>query len=224
MLSGGRSASEVLILLLYLFFILRQSLENIPLHITNELFIRIAEGDENAFNEFYSLMLPHLTAYVFKLVKSEDAVSEVMQESLIRLWLHRDQLPEIRHSQAWFYRIVSNECYRYLRKSGLQLNTHSLEDSQAAHHKNSSESPEPYLAFRETRRIIQEVVAGLSPRQQSIYRMSREEGKSLAEIAAALDLSRDYVKKVLMTALENIRKKLTADGRLPVILVFLLLK
>jgi RNA polymerase sigma-70 factor (family 1) len=196
----------------------------IPLHITNELFLRIADGEETAFNEFYDLLLPHLTGYIFKLVKSEDAVKEVVQESLIRLWLHRDQLPEIQHSQAWFYKIVSNECYRYLRKSGLRSSTGSLEESPAAQYKGSTESPEPYLAYRETQQIIQRVVATLSPRQQAIYRMSREDGMSLAEIATALDLSRDYVKKVLITALQIIRKKLIVHGRLPFFLFFLLLK
>ncbi len=197
---------------------------HIPLNITNDLFTRIADGEESAFNEFYNLLLPHLTGYIFKLVKSEDAVKEVVQESLLRLWLHRDQLPEIQHSQAWFYRIVSNECYRYLRKSGIRLSTGSLEESPAALNEGSTESPEPYLSFRETRQIIQQVVAALSPRQQTIYRMSREDGMSLAEIAVALGLSRDYVKKVLITALQIIRKKLTVVGRLPFLLVYLLLK
>ncbi|NML21170.1 sigma-70 family RNA polymerase sigma factor [Pseudoflavitalea sp. G-6-1-2] len=198
-------------------------MERIPLNITNDLFVRIADGEEAAFNEFYNLYLPHLTGYIYKLVKSEDAVKEVVQESLIRLWLHRDQLPEIQHSQAWFYRIVSNECYRYLRKSGLRMSTGSIEETPAAFNEGSTEGPEPYLAFRETQQVIHRVVAALSPRQQTIYRMSREEGMNLAEIAVALDLSRDYVKKVLITALQNIRKKLTADGRLPSILIFLLL-
>ncbi|MCD2425688.1 sigma-70 family RNA polymerase sigma factor [Niabella pedocola] len=189
-----------------------------------ELFSLIAEGNEAAFNEFYDTLLPDFTAYIFKLVKSEDAVKEVVQEALIRFWMHRDQLPEIRHPRAWFFRIVSNECYRYLRKSGIQLSTSSLEEQPAGLLEGPTENPEPYLSFRETQRIIQRVVAGLSSRQQIIYRMSREEGMSLAEIAAALDLSRDYVKKVLMTALQLVRKKLIAEGRLPVILVFLLLK
>jgi len=184
-----------------------------------ELFSLIAEGDEHAFNRFYETMLPGFTAYIFKLVKSQEAVSEVVQEALIRFWMHRDQLPEIEQPRAWFFKIVSNECYRYLRKNGLkQFDPDILVDTIA------DKDTERYISYKETQHLIQKTVSRLSDRQRTIYRMSREEGLKLPEIAAQLELSRDYVKKVLMTALQNIRKQLTEDGRLPVIIIFLILK
>ncbi len=184
-----------------------------------ELFVLIAEGDEDAFNRFYETLMPHFAAYIFKLVKSQEAVSEVIQESLIRLWLNREKLIEIEQPRAWFIKILSNECYRYLRKHGLQqLPVHMpltiISDTET----------ERYISYKETQTLICKAVSNLSPRQRTIYQLSREEGLKLPEIAAKLGLSRDYVKKVLMTALGHIRQRLAEDGRLPVVIILLLLK
>lgn len=189
-----------------------------------ELFSRIAEGHEEAFNLFYETLLPDFTAYIFKLVKSEDAVKEVIQESLIRLWLHRDKLAEVQHPRAWFFKVVSNETYRYLRKYGLQKMQELDVEAHAHHDRNHREETALYVSFQETQRIIQQTVNELAPRQRTIYILSREKGLTLPEIALQLGLSRDYVKKVLMNSLRIIRQKLTDKGLLPVIVILFLLK
>lgn len=171
------------------------------------LFNEIAAGSERAFKEAYSILLADFGSYILKMVKSQDALNEVLQESLIRLWINRDKLPDLESPRAWFFRILANECYRYLQKNSFShVETDSLVETLG--HSDT----EQQLAFRETQRLIQEALLDLSPRQLTIYRMSREQGLSLPEIAKELGLSRDYVKKVLMTALEKIRKSLIAAG------------
>ena len=194
-------------------------MDNTLIYNEKELFGLIAEGDEEAFNRFYETLLPDFAAYIFKLLKSQEAVSEVIQESLIRLWINRDKLPEIEQPRAWFLKILSNECYRYLRKHGLQ----QLPANKAPVVVSDTET-ERYISYKETQSLIQKAVLNLSPRQRTVYQLSREEGLKLPEIAAKLGLSRDYVKKVLMTALGHIRQKLAEDGRLPVAVILLLLK
>ena len=189
-------------------------MENKRLHTDAELFLLIAEGDEQAFNQFYLDLLPNVSPFLFRMVKSEEAVKDVLQESLTRFWLHRDKLPEIDNVRGWFFRIVSNECYRYLSKIGLrQRLAAQMDEHQSVTQYNISHQTELDVSFRETQRIISQTVATLSSRQRTIYRMSREEGLTLPEIAGKLGLSRDYVKKTLMTALDIIRRKLLEDGR-----------
>jgi len=189
-------------------------LEIKKLYTDAELFLLIAEGDEQAFNQFYLDLLPNVSPFLFRVVKSEEAVKDVLQESLTRFWLHRDKLPEIDNVRGWFFRIVSNECYRYLSKMELrQRLAAQVDEHQSGIQYNISHQTELDISFRETQRIISQTVARLSPRQRTIYRMSREEGLTLPEIAGKLGLSRDYVKKTLMTALDIIRRKLIEAGR-----------
>ncbi|MFT4155871.1 RNA polymerase sigma factor [Parafilimonas sp.] len=180
-----------------------------------DLLTRIAEGDENAFNEFYVNTLPHFTGYVLKLLKSEDAAKEVIQEALIRFWLNRDKLESVENLRAWFFRILSNECYRYLRNYMLQTTNYTEISNtliKSKSEKDGVRQTEADVSFREIQQEVQNIIVKLSPKQQSIYRMSREQGLTLPEIASDLGVSRDYVKKTLITALRIIRQKLNERG------------
>lgn len=191
-------------------------MSNNDLHTDKRLFALISEGDQTAFKQWYALLLPDCASYIFKLLKSEDGVKEVLQESLVRLWLNRDKLPAIDHPRAWFLKIISNECLRYLRKHGLRQRLAAALEVHEPFHQTEAD-----ISFRETQRIIAQAVAKLSARQQLIYRLSREQGLTLPEIAEKLGLSRDYVKKTLMVALERIRQPLIKAGRmLPLLLLW----
>lgn len=178
-----------------------------------ELFSLIAEGDEQAFNELYQRLFPDFAAYIFQIVKSQDAVHEILQESLVRFWLNRDKLPEIEYPKTWLSRIVVNECYRYLKKHGLRQRLLEQIDKQQIADNDRLNQTDLNVAYRETQKIIQQTVAGLTLRQRTVYRMSREDGLKLREIATKLGVSQDYIKKTLMAALRIIRQALVKAGR-----------
>ncbi|HVV06835.1 MAG TPA: sigma-70 family RNA polymerase sigma factor [Puia sp.] len=176
-----------------------------------ELSCLIAGGDELAFRELYHRLLPYLKGMGMKLLKSEDRVAEVLQESLIRLWVHREKLYAVEAPRAWVFRIFSNECFRYLKKYGLPpVRLELLPESTLP---EAAGGPEQRYELRETRHIIRDAVRSLSPRQREIYQLSRERGLKVSEIAAELGLASKYVKKTLMTALHNVRQQLLKSGK-----------
>jgi RNA polymerase sigma factor (sigma-70 family) len=186
-----------------------------------ELFDRVAEGDEDAFNAVYQHFMRLLSGAILQLVKSEPDVAEVLQEAFVRVWLNRDKLPGIENPGGWVRRIIINECYRLLKKNNLRDRLHDTVTAGIQGEPASTLHAEHRLVLGETEKIIQAALAELSPRQYTIYRLSREQGKRIPEIAQLLDLSPDYVKKTLATALQKIRKKLQDAGKLlPAVLFF----
>jgi RNA polymerase sigma-70 factor (ECF subfamily) len=185
-----------------------------------ELLPLIADGDEIAFKQLYKRLLPYLAGAGFKLLRSEEAVAEVIQESLMRLWVHREKLRNVEYPRAWVFKLFSNECLRYLKKNGLQYVP--LDALSEADLYGAAAVPEHPFAMRETQDIIYYAVTGLSPRQREIYRLSRERGLKIPEIAAELGLTSKYVKKTLILALQAIRRKLVEAGKYSVALIFLL--
>lgn len=184
-----------------------------------ELFNRIAEGDEEAFKLVYQHFMTLLSGAVMQLVKTEADVAEVLQESFMRVWLNRDKFPEIAQPGGYVRRIIINECYRHIKKNQvrdkLHQNLNTSADLQVAH------LADQRVELTETKALIQHAISEMSPRQYTIYALSREQGKRIPEIAEKLELSQDYVKKTLATALKKIRKKLRQSGKLlPVILSF----
>ncbi|MBX3241674.1 MAG: sigma-70 family RNA polymerase sigma factor [Chitinophagaceae bacterium] len=177
----------------------------------NELASMIADGDENAFKELYLRCLPGLVSTGRKILKSEELISEVIQEALVRLWVHREKLYGVDSPRAWVWRIFSNECFRYLKKYGLQHV--SLESLPEWYAPSLSNSAEQVCLMHETHKVIHQAVTSLSPRQREIYTLSREVGLKTPEIAVKLGLSYKYVKKTLAVALQNIRQALIRSGK-----------
>lgn len=152
------------------------------------------------------------------MLKSEEAVKEVIQEAFVRVWLNRDKLPEIESANAWVSRIALNECYRFMKKQALQqkIQIHLQKEPVYSENKGFDQ-----LSLAETQRIVATAIEQLPPRQQQIYRMSREQGLKIPEIATELGLSPAYVKKALVLSLNAIRQHLAAAGKLLSLLMIL---
>lgn len=70
-------------------------MHNSTFYINLERLQKIAEGDERNFCILLEEIVPWLEKLIFKVLKDEQAVEEVLQETFIRLWLNRDKLPEL---------------------------------------------------------------------------------------------------------------------------------
>lgn len=189
----------------------------------NELAALIADGDEMAFRILYRQLLPYLNGMGMKILKSEDALAEVLQETLIRIWVHREKLAGVHSPRAYVFRIFSNECFRYLKKFGLQpIPLEILDETQLP---VATAGPEDLVLEKETRSVIQEAVDRLSPRQREIYQLSRDRGLRIREIAATLGLGSKYVKKTLAVAVQNVRRQLHKAGKTYLmLLIFMIFK
>jgi RNA polymerase sigma-70 factor (ECF subfamily) len=189
-----------------------------PSYENKELIGRIADGDEQAFALLYNELLPVLHSFLFKMLKSETAVQDVVQEAFIRIWMNRDKLPAVDHPRAWMAKVALNECYRLLRK---QTRLKAMETVLSGEDPPESEQTSDRIALAETKRLINSAIEELPERRKLIFKMSREQGMKIPEIAAALGLSSGYVKNALVLALQQLRKRLTEEGRILLILLIL---
>lgn len=175
-----------------------------------ELLLQAAEGDEVAFSQLFRLYYPLLLNFIRRFDQSADNVDEAIQETFIRVWIARDQLPAIDDFRAWICTIASRETIALIRKNLLKQKT-----SQAFLMNQSSHDPATPAEITHTseiRRLVEEAIARMPPARRRIYLMSREEGLKPAEIASRLNLSVNTVKNTLVTALHEIRKFLAAHG------------
>lgn len=174
-------------------------------HNEKMLFHRVAEGDEQAFGKLFNLFLPKLYPFIVKFTRSQIAAQEIIQETFIRVWLNRDKLDEIENPGGWLYKVASNECYSYARKKAL-TNKFSNDITTV---------PEPVLVaqeemdLKELNRLIHQAVDKLPAQRRKIFQMSRDQGKTIPEIASELQLSPNTVKNALVTSLRSIREHLS---------------
>lgn len=176
-----------------------------------ELLSLVADGDEGAFTRLVREIGPPLEVVVRKIVCSEDAVKEILQEALIRIWLSRDKLPQLEKPLPWFKRVVLNETFTWLNK---QSRRNKLFTPLTGDYTMFSPGPEGHVSLKETRDILQMAINQLPAQRRKIFQMNRIQGHKPAEIARQLNLSEGYVKNAVSTALNQLRTSLKAAGKI----------
>lgn len=173
------------------------------------VFSRIAGGDEAAFREIFHEYNARLFPFVVKVTESEDAAREILQEAFLRLWLHRKQVAAMDNPVGWLYRVANNLALSHLRTKAARyrhLKSYGMmQEMKPAQDLNPTEMG---IDARETEQMINEAIARLPEKRQEIYRLSREEGLSLQEIAGLLHLSPNTVKNQLVTASRQVQQYL----------------
>lgn len=171
---------------------------------------KIADGDEIAFADLYALYAPRLKAYAFKFTHSVADTEEILQESFLKIWLHREKLPQITQLQAWIYKVVARECLQWLRK---QAGWQKQVDKMVDYHITATVStPEEIVKWQELSAAIQTAIEKLPAIRQKIYLQNREQGLKPAAIALALQMPVGTVKNHLSAAVRSIREHLINDG------------
>lgn len=187
-----------------------------------ELLARIANGDEEAFYNFYSHYAPRLRTYIRQFTHSPNDAEELIQETFMRVWLARDKLPEVQHIQAWLFRVAARNCLNFLRKR----HNEAKKITQASGLKDPEELQEDaaeLIQMKEIKLIVHRAVMDLNDTRKRIYRMSREHGLTATEIASQLNMPIGTVKNNLTAALKEIRHYLSNAGYCsPVVLLIFL--
>ena len=172
---------------------------------------QIAEGNEMAFRKLFSVYVPFLQSTVGSIVKDADASDHIIQETFIRIWLYRDQLPAIENPRSWVLRIAYNRAFNYLRNR--QTHNKAVQFLSLSDHRTDA-GPDDVIAFNTLSKLVNTAVSNLPPQQNKIYRLNREHGMSIDKIATHMELSPQTVKNTLSRAMAFIRDFIEKKGYL----------
>lgn len=192
-----------------------QEVEDQHLHTDEYLFARIAEGDEGAFAHLFNRYLPKLELVIGKIVDESSAANDIMQDIFYIIWLKRDQLPEIKSPASWIYRIMYNRSLTWVERT--KARERKQREQPATGPVNDTEET---IRFRETTRLVQEAILQMPEQTQKIYRLSRESGLRIPEIAEMLNLSPHTVKNTIVRGGKLIREHLKNNGIIVPLLLF----
>lgn len=173
------------------------------------LLLRIADGDEVAFTALYRLYVPRLASFLNGLTHAPEVTDELIQETFLQVWLHRDKLPQVEQPKAWVFRIAANITYNFLKRKLVEKKV----ICKLAHSDNKySKAADEKLYLNQLLNTLKEAVDQLTPQRKRIYQLSREKDMTIPEIAAMMQLSNSTVKNTLVTSLKQIRDYLHQNG------------
>jgi RNA polymerase sigma-70 factor (ECF subfamily) len=164
--------------------------------------------DEAAFVRVLEAGAPRLHALARRMLGDGDDARDAVQEAWIRAWTRRNQLRTEAAAAAWTRAIVARECLRTLRWRAVRRWLpfgDALPDRAAP-----DAGPEDALAAAEVARRARRAAERLPPRQRLCWGLRFDEGWTVAEIAAATDLTPDTVKTHLGRALAAVQEAVHA--------------
>ena len=175
------------------------------------LFFKISEGDEIAFEELFYLYAPLFRHVIFKVTKDESIIADMLQDVFLKIWLKRDMLVTIENPKGWSLQIVYRHCFNYLKHKKVELKHKNLVNGNTINI-NSINSIERFVYHREVDKVIKATIMKLPNQTRNIYRMNREEGLSIQQIASSLNLSVQTVKNTLSRGVKTLRIMLKEKG------------
>ena len=180
----------------------------------------IADGDEKAFFEFYNHHAALLRPFLVKYTRSASDVEDIVQETFIKVWLHRDQLPQIENIRAWINRIATRV---YLDHLDRELRSRDRKENAGRDWYGAGQvASEERTRLLDIRQNILRALDNLSEPGKKIFRLNRELGMKPAQIAELLHMPVGTVKNQLSAALRQVRDRLTASGYGPLIALWLI--
>ena len=171
-----------------------------------ELLKLLKSGDMKAFDIIYKKYSRRLYGFVFRYLKQEADTEEIVQEVFIKIWQSRDKINIYSSFESFLFTIAHNATVNLLKKR-------ATEQKYVEHVKSLQHIDEDYeltdeIQYKELKHKFQNLLNELSPRQNEIFQLSREEGLSHKEIAEKLGISVNTVKNHLVTTLSFLKSRL----------------
>lgn len=185
-----------------------------------ELLKRVSQGDEKAFSQLVTPLFDRLYGFAISVTKSGVHAEEIVQDTFMRVWQHRHELPEIENITAWIFTIIRNLSYNYLRR---QVKDDALVRRLDEYLALPSASAEENLLYKEALQKVQQAVDALPTQQAQAFTLSRLQGMTLDEVAAQMQLSKSTVKNHLTQALKTVRSHMQEHSVIYLIVISSLL-
>ncbi len=151
--------------------------------------------------EFESLVATHsreLFAYLWRVLQSNQDAEDCLQETFLRAYRAYPRLTHSQHLRAWLYRIATNTARTYLRHN---RPTAELHDELASRGDSPAEAVERRLENNE----IRAAVLALPEKQRAALILTRFQGLTYPEAAAALNATEESVRANVYQATRKLR-------------------
>lgn len=184
-----------------------------------ELIRLLKRGDIIAFDTIYERYWHRLFGFVLRYLKCKEDAEEIVQDVFLKIWDAREKIDHYSSFDSFIFTIAYNSTITLLRK---RITEQKYRDYIKLREQiTASPNLIDEIYFRELDEKVQTLLIRLTPRQQEIFRLSREGGLTHDEIAKKLDISSNTVKNHLVTALAFLKLELGNELILSLLFVYL---
>jgi RNA polymerase sigma-70 factor (ECF subfamily) len=166
-------------------------------HIEELQHLIATQEDQLAYKELYNRLAPGMIAFATHYVHDLQAAEEIVSDVFIRVWVRRATLDHIGNLKVYVYVSVRNFSNNYLKSKKTQSEILPLSEIENTLATPDYLQPQQIVHTKMMRQRILVSINQLPPRCGEIFRMAKEEGLKIAEIAEILKISPKTVENQL---------------------------
>ena len=168
-------------------------------------FIRIAQGDKQAFDDFFHQYYPCLVRYTRAIVHCEQQAEDIVADVLTNLLARREKVFALPHFEAYLYTSVRNKAITFLKRRK-DTAVSSTELRKLTRTTGSAASPYELLVEEELDALARRVIQNLPPKRRRAFQLFRERNLSYRQVADAMHISERTVEVHLRMAVKTLRR------------------
>lgn len=166
-----------------------------------ELLEAIRRDDEEAFTELFKRYWKKVHDMAYPRVRSKEVTAEIVQDLFIALWDKRAS-HSITHLPSYLYSAIKNKALNYMAAQVVRKNYWEYCKKFFLDRDNATENT---VEFDELMEAIETGMEHLPEKSKKVFRLNRLEGRSIPEIADALNLSEKAIQYHLTQSLKKLR-------------------
>lgn len=176
---------------------------------------RARANDQQALAEIYEISSPAVYKAIRVLIKDEDTVYDILQDTYVKAFTRLDQLQDAEKLIPWLKMIANNRAKDWLKKSKpvffTDISGTEEEDNvsfeESIEDVRSDMNPEMSMDEKEVRRLVMEILDQLPEDQRIVIGMFYYEEMPVKDIAVALEVSENTVKSRLSYGRKKIKEQ-----------------
>jgi RNA polymerase sigma-70 factor (ECF subfamily) len=146
---------------------------------------------------------PEIHRYLRRVTARASEADDLSQETFLRAYRAFPALPEDANVRAWLFAIATNLFRNHIRSEKRRSTFQAA--ILATRSEAGGPGPESESVYRETRTLIEDVVAALPPKQRTAFVLRKVHELDYETIARTLECSADSARAHVFQALRKIR-------------------
>ncbi|ASZ14225.1 sigma-70 family RNA polymerase sigma factor [Chitinophaga pendula] len=184
-----------------------------------ELVVQLKNDDVAAFDTLYWRYHEAVYRNIYKFVKEPAITEDILQEVFTKLWEKRQEINAHQSVAGWLFVISFNLSVNYVRK---RLREQTMYKKLLSVDPEDDLSMEGQHMYEEQYHLLEQAIAQLSPKKQTIVTRCKLEGKTYEEVADELRISRNTVKEHLSDAMLKLNDYIQKNAKHKYVILFLL--
>jgi RNA polymerase sigma-70 factor (ECF subfamily) len=169
---------------------------------------RARQGDADAFRLLVERHSHAVFRLAYRMTGNEQDAEDVVQESFLKAYRQLGRFEARANFGTWLYRIVANcavDLMRVRQGRNEQRRSETLDVLNTDNTPTDGQGPERLAESAEIGRRIAAAMSGLTPLERAAFTLRHYEGRSIDEIARALDLGTSSAKHSVFRAVRKLR-------------------